>query len=235
MPQRKTQGAEQIMKAGGLRAAVAAAALAILMPAAAHASEIQGIRGAADGAGIQEKLDYCRNCHGDHFEGLTAYFTAPRLAGQQVEYLENQLNAFHGHVRNDPVAQRFMWPVITSVPKSMFPVIARRLSELHAAPAEDGPRHLVEAGRKIFEQGVPEDNVPACAACHGVEAQGQNQVPRLAGQLYPALLDELTDWQTGYRSKDPADPSNENVMVPIAKALTKEQTKAVAAYLSYQR
>ncbi len=211
------------MKAGRIRVAVQAAILAILIPAAGHAGA------------LEDKLEYCTNCHGDRFQGYTAYFTAPRLAGQQVQYIENQLNALAGHVRNDPVAMRFMWPVLSSVPKPMFPIIAKRLSELNAAPAADGPRHLVEAGRKIFQEGVPDANVPACSACHGPDAHGLDQVPRLAGQLYPSLLDELTDWQQGFRSKDPADPSNENVMVPIAKALSKEQTKEVAAYLSYQK
>jgi cytochrome c553 len=211
------------MKAGGLRIAAAAAALAILIPAASHAGA------------VEEKMAYCRFCHGDHFQGFTGYYTAPRLAGQQAQYLENQFHSISDHVRNDPVAKRFMWPVLSHVPKHMFAALAKRLSELNAAPAGDGPRHLVEAGRKIFEEGVPDANVPACAACHGPEGHGQDQVPRLAGQLYPYLLDELTDWQQGYRSKDPADPSNENTMVPIAKGLTKQQIKEVAAYLSYQR
>lgn len=220
------------MNAGRFKLAVTAAALAILIPGAANAA---GFASATHVEGVEEKLDFCRNCHGEHFQGLTAYFTAPKLAGQQVQYLENQLNAFHGHVRDDPVAKRFMWPVISSVPGYMFPVIARRLSELPAVPAGDGPGQLVEAGRKIFEEGVPAENVPACAACHGPEGHGTDQVPRLAGQLYLALLDELTDWQQGYRTKDPADPSTENVMVPIAKSLSKEQAKEVAAFLSYHK
>jgi cytochrome c553 len=211
------------MKAGGLRIAVTAAALAVLMPAAAHAVD------------IKEKLGYCKNCHGEHFQGFTGYFTAARLAGQQEEYLLNQFKGLGKHVRDDPVAKRFMYPVLSHGSPDLWPAIAKYLSKLDAPPAADGPRHLVEAGRKIFEEGVPESNVPACAACHGPEAHGQDQVPRLAGQRYEYLLDELTDWKQGYRSKDPVDPSNENTMVPIAKALTKEQGKAVAAYLSYQR
>jgi cytochrome c553 len=211
------------MKTGGLKVAVTAAALTILIPAAAHA------------AGIEEKLGYCRNCHGDCFQGFSAYFTAARLAGQQEQYLLNQFNSLRKHVRDDPVAQRFMYPVVSHGTPDLWPAIAKYLSTLDAPPAADGPRHLVEAGRKIYEEGVPEANVPACAACHGPEAHGQDQIPRLAGQLYAYMLDELTDWQQGYRAKDPADPSNENIMVPIAKALSKEHTKEVAAYLSYQK
>ncbi len=211
------------MKAGSLKVAVTTAALAILMPAAAHAVD------------IQEKLGYCRTCHGDRLQGFTAYFTAARLAGQQEEYVLNQLNSLRKHVRDDPVAKRFMWPVLSHGSPDLWPAIAKYLSGLNAPPAADGPRHLVEAGRKIFEEGVPDSNIPACAACHGPDAHGQDQVPRLAGQLYLYLIDELTDWQTGYRSKDPVDTSNENIMVPIAKSLTKNQSEEVAAYLSYQK
>ena len=67
---------------------------------------------------------------------------------------------------------------------ALWPGIAKRLSEVNAPPAADGPEALVEAGRKIFEDGVPDENVPACAACHGQDAHGSDQVPRLAGQLY---------------------------------------------------
>jgi cytochrome c553 len=185
--------------------------------------------------GLEAKIQFCTECHGKVFHGFRGYYAIPQLAGQQVQYLETQLTSMSDHVRNDPVAKRFMWPVVSSVPKDMFPVIAKRLSELDAARATDGPRRLVEAGRKIYEDGIPDANVPACSACHGPDAHGQDQIPRLAGQLYPYLQDQLTAWQHGFRGKDPTDPNNDNVMVPIASALNKEQIKEVAAYLSYQK
>jgi cytochrome c553 len=185
--------------------------------------------------GFEARVQYCQDCHGREGHGYHGYFTIAQLAGQQDEYLLNQLNSIGKHVRNDPVARRFMWPVLSHGSPDEFPALAKHFSELPAKPADDGPKRLVEAGKKIFEEGVPEANVPACAACHGPDAHGEGAVPRLAGQLYPYLLDELTDWQTGFRTKDPADPNNENVMLPIAQALSKEQTKEVAAYLSHQK
>ncbi len=211
------------MKTGGIRVAVQAAVLAIFMPAAVYADD------------VSEKLAYCRNCHGSHYEGFTGYYTAPRLAGQTAEYLENQLKAIGKHTRNDPVAKRFMWPVLTHGTPDLWPRLAKRLSTMDAPPAADGPRHLVEAGRKLFEEGVPDENVPACAACHGPDGHGSDQVPRVAGQLYEYTVEALGDWMNGYRTKDPVSPEDTNTMVPIAKSLTKEQVKAVAAYLSYQK
>ncbi len=210
------------MKAGRIRVAVHAAVLAILIPAAGHAGE------------LQDKLGYCKNCHGDRFQGFTGYFTAPRLAGQPAEYLENQFKALRSHRRDDPVAKRFMWPVVSA--GAPWQAIAKHLSALDAPPAADGPRHLVDAGRKIFAEGSPDGNVPACAACHGEDAHGVDQVPRLAGQSYAYVVDQLIGWDKGFRAKDPvAAGGDDNTMLPIAKGLSKEQIKAVAAFVSYQK
>jgi cytochrome c553 len=211
------------MKTGGLRVALQAAVLAIFMPVAVQASDIEG------------KLGYCRSCHGRHYEGFAGYYIAPRLAGQQAQYLENQLQALSRHTRNDPNAKRFMWPVLTHGAPALWPKIAKRLSEMDAPPAADGPKRLVEAGRKIFEGGVPDENIPACAACHGEDGHGSDQVPRLAGQLYAYTVEALNDWVQGFRAMDPVSPADPNTMQPIAKSMNKEQIRAVAAFLSYQK
>ncbi len=233
------------MKVVSFRLTLQTVVAGLILPAAAYAAELGGhyhhhhhraaLAAHPSKTGLEAKVQFCSECHGKAFHGYQAYYTIPQLAGQQPQYLENQFNSIHDRVRNDPIAQRFMWPILSHVPKDLFPAIAQHISELDAAPAADGPRHLVDAGRKIFEEGVPDANVPACSACHGPDAHGQDQVPRLAGQLYPYLASELAEWQKGYRSKDPADASNENTMVPIAGALSKEQIKEVAAYLSYQK
>jgi cytochrome c553 len=211
------------MKAGGFRLVVHAAVLAIFMPAAAQAG------------GDGEKLGYCRSCHGSHYEGFIGYYIAPRLAGQTQVYLENQLKAIGKHTRDDPNVKRFMWPVLTHGTPDMWPRIAKQLSEADAPPAADGPKRLVEAGRKIFEGGVPEDNIPACAACHGEDGHGMDQVPRVAGQLYSYTVEAMNDWVHGFRAKDPVTPADANTMLPISKSLNKDQIKAVAAFLSYQK
>src|ERR1700737_4374692 len=43
---------------------------------------------------LQRKLVYCKTCHGLAAEGYRGSIPMPRLAGQQSEYLENQLQAF---------------------------------------------------------------------------------------------------------------------------------------------
>ena len=53
--------------------------------------------------GLQAKLGYCKDCHGPSAQGYHGYFPIPRLAGQQTEYLENQLRAFIEHRRTNNI------------------------------------------------------------------------------------------------------------------------------------
>jgi cytochrome c553 len=88
------------------------------------------------------------------------------------------------------------------------------------------------SGEKIFQTGVPEANVAACAACHGPEAQGSGEIPRLAGQLPDYLYNKLINWSKE-RGQNPTEPDIAAVMSPVAHSLTRPQVEALAAYLSY--
>jgi cytochrome c553 len=91
---------------------------------------------------------------------------------------------------------------------------------------------LAAKGKKIFEEGLPDQNVPACAACHGLDAHGYEANPRLAGQLASYIQTVLATWdkQRGHDLDQESYPSS--VMAPVARSLTKPQAAAVAAYLS---
>ena len=43
---------------------------------------------------LQAKIEYCKTCHGLSGQGYRGSIPMPRLAGQQSEYLEDQLRAF---------------------------------------------------------------------------------------------------------------------------------------------
>jgi cytochrome c553 len=210
------------MTAGTIRKRAQAVALALLVPAVAFAGE------------LQDKIEYCKNCHGTEGQGFQGFYTAPRLAGQPVQYLENQLKAMASHRRDNPVSTIFMRPVVASIEPGMGPAIARYFGGLNPPPADGGTRGLVSQGRKIYNEGIPDENVPACAACHGPDGKGSEAIPRLAGQFYAYTVAQLKGWNKGYRSKDPVSGET-NTMVAIADSMTPEQMSAVAAYLSYQR
>ena len=99
----------------------------------------------------------------------------PRLAGQQPEYLKNQLQAFVEHRRTNNI----MFNVAHSLSPAMIEALAADFRALNPQPLGGGPRSLMATGEKIFQDGVPDANVAACAACHGPEAKGSGEIPRL--------------------------------------------------------
>ncbi|ARN83589.1 cytochrome C [Methylocystis bryophila] len=150
----------------------------------------------------------------------------PRLAGQQPEYLQSQLQAFSERRRVNPV----MFNVAHVLKPGMLTALAESFQNLNPKPLGGEPRELIPAGKKIFEEGVTATNVPACASCHGEDAKGQGAMPRLAGQLYEYTTRKLVNWSKE-RGQDPAKPDSSQVMEPIAKGLTPQQISEVAAYL----
>jgi cytochrome c553 len=209
----------------------------LIPPLAFYAAILVGIfvgAGRADSmdrastGGLQAKIGYCKDCHGPAAQGYRGFFPIPRLAGQQTEYLENQLRAFIEHRRTNNV----MFNVAHSLSPATIAALAAHFRDLNPQPIGGAPRQLLGMGKKIFEDGVPDANVAACAACHGPDATGSGEIPRLAGQLYPYLIKELVNWGKE-RGQNPARPDISAVMSPVAHSLNRTQIEAVAAFVSY--
>jgi cytochrome c553 len=161
-------------------------------------------------------------------EGYRGFLAMPRLAGQQPGYLENQLRAFIERRRTNPI----MVNVARSLSPSILAALAAHFRNLNPKPLGGAPRELLATGKTIYDNGIPEANVAACAACHGDEAKGQDEIPRLAGQLFAYTVDELTNWSKE-RGQGAAKGDTSAIMAPTAHNLTKAQVAAVAAYVSY--
>ncbi len=177
---------------------------------------------------LQAKIEYCKTCHGISGQGFRGAYPMPRLAGQQPEYLENQLRAFIERRRTNPV----MFNVAHVLSPSMVDALAEHFKDLNPKPLGGAPKDLATEGKKIYEEGLPEANVPPCASCHGPEAKGDGAFPRLAGQLHDYISKKLANWSKE-RGQIPAKPDSSAVMEPIAHNLSESQIAAVAAYLSY--
>lgn len=178
--------------------------------------------------GFEAKVDYCKTCHGLSGEGYRGYYPMPRLAGQQPKYHENQLRAFIERRRENPV----MFNVAHALTPGMVAALVEYFRHLNPPPLGGAPRDNIGLGRALYEQGLPEANIAACSACHGPEANGHEEIPRLAGQLYAYTVKSLTYWSREHRqgiAKD--DPSA--IMVVPAHNLNAAQISALAAYLAY--
>jgi cytochrome c553 len=176
---------------------------------------------------LEAKMRYCETCHGASGRGFYGYYPIPRLAGQQPAYIENQLRAFTEHRRTN----RIMFNVSHVLSPAMLTALATNFHDLDPKPVGSGQKDLAAAGKKIYEQGVADKDVPPCASCHGPEAKGDGEFPRLAGQLSDYIFKKLTNWSSE-RGQDPKNPDNSAIMQPIAHSLTEAQVKAVAAYVS---
>ena len=159
------------MKAGGLKLMAQAAVLAIFMPAAAHAGDVNA------------KLELCQSCHNLSFQGYSGYLIMPRLAGQTPEYITNQLQAFAERRRERGIF--FNMARTHRVPAGMQEALARRFKNMPGKAIGGGPKHLVDTGKRIYLDGVAGEDVPACASCHGQEAEGKDVSARFGRPIVP--------------------------------------------------
>ena len=214
------------MKIVSVQSLLHAAILVIVFTAAGRAEEKGTVP--VSQQELQAKISYCKTCHGVSGQGFRGSYPMPRLAGQQPEYIENQLRAFVERRRTNPV----MFNVAHVLSPSMVTALATHFQDLNPKPLGGAPKELAAAGKKIYEEGLPETNVPPCASCHGPEAKGDGAFPRLAGQLHDYIFKKLVNWSKE-RGQDPAKPDTSAIMEPITHGLTEPQIAAVAAYLSY--
>jgi cytochrome c553 len=165
----------------------------------------------------------CTWCHGTSGQGFA---TAPRLAGQRHQYIANQLLDFSTHSRDNPLSKQYMWGVAANLNSHAARDFATYFSTLSPKAANDGDRELAALGKKIYELGIPESNIVSCLVCHGPNAEGVRQIPRLGGLAYSYLKKRLEHWIEGYHAA--AEP-----MPQVAKTLSANEIDALASYLSF--
>ncbi len=114
------------------------------------------------------------------------------------------------------------------VPVRRLAILLAGMASLAAAPA-GAQQGDVEKGRAVvvgaFEGGTPQ---VACLSCHGMDGRGDGSAafPRITGQNAWYLYKQLRDYAAGTRPND--------IMTPVAKALTDAQMQDVAAYYAAQ-
>jgi len=163
----------------------------------------------------------CGTCHGPH--GNSTHPKFPRLAGQNANYLAAQLKAFRGQSRGDPDAVGYMWGMAAELDDATIDALASYYSKQKPEPSPRGDAALITRGREVYEHGVEPDGVPACGACHGADAHGVADFPRLASQHAQYLLKQLASFQSNMR--------NVAVMHGVAQNLRLHEMQAVAAYV----
>jgi cytochrome c553 len=165
----------------------------------------------------------CSICHGVDGQATSPQF--PRLAGQQKDYIVTELKNFRGKGRSDPPGPEYMWGLARSLTDKQIDELAEYFSS--QSPMKGTPIAVssMDAGKKIFTEGIPAKGVPPCIACHGDEAQGRDAFPRLAGQHTEYLLRELHIFkETNFRPDTP--------MSQVTHDLSPQEMQEVVSYLS---
>lgn len=193
------------------------------LAAALLAGTAVGAAQAADSAAAQALVtSTCAACHGP--DGNSPVPNFPRLAGLDASYLLKQLEDFRAKRR----ASEIMAPMAESLsPEDMANLAAYFAGQRPAAAAAREPA-LVEAGKKLYEDGNSNTGVPACYGCHGSDGAGSGRFPRLAGQHPDYLIDQLKRFAAAQRKND------KRLMQAVAARMTEAEMLAVVEYLAAQ-
>ena len=167
-----------------------------------------------------------RNCTWCHGTGAQGYTVAPRLAGQRPQYIMSQIRSFREHARDNPFSKQYMWSAVAALDPRTAGDLAEYFATIPPKAANDGDWKLAARGKAIYLDGIPEANVVSCYACHGPNAEGVRDIPRLGRLAYFYLKGRLEQWNEGYHS----GPSP---MPMVASHLGPDEIEALASYLSF--
>jgi cytochrome c553 len=173
-------------------------------------------------AQVENTEHVCSSCHG--MDGRSVSPTFPNLAGQPSQYLVTQLKAFRDHSRADPHAHTYMWGMAAKLTDPTIEGLAAFYSAQSPALGSPGDPAAMAAGQKIFDEGIPSKEVPACKGCHGDKAEGQEVFPRLAGQHQTYLEEQLSAFASQSRANE--------IMHETSKNLSPAEITQVATYLA---
>lgn len=205
------------------RARFSALALATVLAVGCSTVERSRDLGNAAVSGATLAAQVCSNCHGVDGNATSPNF--PRLAGQPAAYVTLQLKSFRAHDRRDPAGFEYMWGLSRTLTDAQIDGLAAYYAAQAPIrnPAGSGSRSA--EGEAIFTAGLPDQDVPACATCHGARAEGRDAFPRLAGQHADYVAKQLLVFQQTDERPEGA------VMKGVAHTLRPGQIAAIADYV----
>jgi cytochrome c553 len=119
-----------------------------------------------------------------------------------------------------------MWGMASELDDETIAALAAYYAGQKAEPSASAASATTSRGRQVYSQGVAAQGVPACSSCHGPDAHGMQDFPRLAGQHGQYVLKQLGSFQSNMR--------NVAIMHGVAQNLNVADMDAVAAFLETQ-
>jgi cytochrome c553 len=192
--------------------------------AAAPAVDVPETAGELFGTAEAALIGTCVRCHGIDGAGRPSG-AFPRLDIQTPDYLRRALEEYASGLRPSGIMQ----PVAGALDPDQMERLARHYAEADGArvAAAEPNADVVELGRTIALQGIPERQVPPCTACHGLQEGPVNpRFPALAGQYSAFTALQLRLFKEGSRGGG----AFARIMATIAANMTAEQMQAAARF-----
>ena len=156
----------------------------------------------------------CAACHGDG--GNSTNPDVPTIAGQPRQFLAMALYQFRsGNRKNDQMS-----PLAANLSNADMNELAAYFSSQKFKPSAHQSRpENAKAGPELARKFN-------CSQCHGPQLLGQQHIPRIAGQHFKYVREELLEFRAGTRSDIDGN------MTAAARTLSEKDAEALADYVA---
>ena len=162
---------------------------------------------------VPPKAAVCAACHGPQGKSTQAAF--PILAGQTSRYMVLQLRDFQAGRRTNAL----MSPMVAGMTRDEM----QELSDYFAK--QTAPQQNFAADSVKARLGKLKADETLCTMCHLGGFVGQNEVPRVAGQDFDYIVQQLKDFKARKRTNDAGS------MTSVAGTLSEQDIENLAHYI----
>jgi cytochrome c553 len=159
------------------------------------------------------KAAVCASCHG--LDGNAVLPIYPNLAGQSWRYIYIQLKDFkEGRRFNNTMS-----PLAASLSREDMINISNYFAAQTVKPSSFVPDEAkVDLGKAKADETL-------CSMCHLGGFKGQNEIPRVAGQQYDYVMEQLRNFKSRTRTNDAGN------MTSVAQTLSETDMENLAHYI----
>ena len=169
---------------------------------------------AQDLAAGEQTAKTCAACHGADGNPASAQF--PTLAGQTWRYLYVELKDFKEGRRSNPI----MSPIAANMSRDDMINVANYFAAQTLKPS------TYKVDETKARAGKAKADETLCTMCHLGGFMGQNEIPRVAGQGYEYIVQQLQDFKARKRTNDAGN------MTSVSQTLNETDIENLANYLT---
>jgi cytochrome c553 len=156
----------------------------------------------------------CAACHGE--DGNAVIPGYPTLAGQTWRYIYVQLKDYKEGRRSHPI----MTPMASNLSRAEMVNVANYFAGFPLKP-----NGFVADEAKV-KMGKAKADETLCTMCHMGGFSGQNEIPRVAGQQYDYVVEQLRHFKARTRTNDAGN------MTSVAQTLSDADIENLGHYIS---